>query len=82
MTTLHQMRDKAMHDARRRHGWDKAFTTKSLRNYDNRVVKYADQLVDQIRKRTGEVVNGTMWVNFLTFDIMGMLPYLLGGCVS
>lgn len=71
MTTLHQMRDKAMHDARRKHGWDKAFTTKSLRSYDNRQKKYADQLVTQIRKRSGETVNATRWLNYFAFDVMG-----------
>ncbi|RMZ86839.1 hypothetical protein DV736_g5937, partial [Chaetothyriales sp. CBS 134916] len=59
LTTLHQMRDKAMHDARRRHGWGKAFTTKSLRAYDSRLIKYADQLLAQIRRRTGEATNAT-----------------------
>ena len=72
MTTLHQMRDKAMHDARRRHGWDKAFTAKSLRSYDNRQLKYADQLVTQIRKRSGEAVNATQWLNYFAFDVMGI----------
>ncbi|KIW03129.1 uncharacterized protein PV09_05771 [Verruconis gallopava] len=75
MTTLHQMRDKAMHDRRRRHGWDQAFTTKSLRAYDSRLIKYADTLVDQIRKRSGEVVNGTSWLNYLAFDVMGDMAF-------
>ena len=71
MTTLHQMRDKAMHDARRRHGWDKAFTTKSLRSYDSRQLKYTNQLISQIRKRSGVSVNATEWLNFFAFDVMG-----------
>lgn len=72
MTTLHQMRDKNMHDARRRHGWDKAFTTKSLRAYDARLLKYADGLVNQIRKRSGKPVNATTWTNYFAYDVMGM----------
>lgn len=72
MTTLHQMRDKNTHDRRRRHGWDKAFTQKSLRAYDSRQLKYTDQLIEQIRKRAGEAVNATMWLNYFAFDIMGM----------
>jgi hypothetical protein len=76
MTTLHQMRDKNMHDARRRHGWDKAFTTKSLRAYDSRLLKYSDGLVNQIRKRSGKPVNATSWTNFFAFDVMGQPPFL------
>ena len=64
-----------MHDARRRHGWDKAFTTKSLRGYDNRELKYADQLVGQIRKRSGQPVNATQWLNYFAFDVMGDLAF-------
>ena len=71
MKTLHQMRDKGMHDKRRKHGWDQAFTTKSLRAYDGRLVKYADTLVDQIRKRSGKAVNGTAWTNYFAYDVMG-----------
>ena len=71
MTTLHQMRDQAMHDRRRRHGWDKAFTTKSLRAYDSRQLKYADGLVNQIRKRTGKPVDATKWTNYFAYDVMG-----------
>ena len=74
MKTLHQMRDKGMHDRRRKHGWDQAFTTKSLRAYDGRLVKYADTLVDQIRKRSGKAVNGTAWTNYFAYDVMGVYP--------
>jgi tryprostatin B 6-hydroxylase len=71
MTTLHQMRDRAMHDRRRRHGWDKAFTTKSLRAYDSRLLKYADNLVNQIKKRSGKAVSATSWTNYFAYDVMG-----------
>jgi cytochrome P450 len=71
MVSLQQMRDRAQHDQRRRHGWDKAFTTKSLRNYDSRVAKYVDQLVNQIHQRSGETVNATSWFNYFAFDVMG-----------
>jgi cytochrome P450 family 628 len=73
MATLHQMRDRALHDRRRRHGWDMAFTTKLLRAYNARVLKYTDQLLQQLRMRPGKVVNGTNWFKYFAFDIMGML---------
>ena len=81
MTTLHQMRDKAMHDARRHHGWDKAFTAKSLRAYDSRQLKYADQLVSQIKKRSGEAVDATHWLNYFAFDVMGMRVKVVTHCI-
>ncbi|KAH7014463.1 cytochrome P450 [Microdochium trichocladiopsis] len=74
-TSLHQMRDRAEHDKRRRAGWDKAFTTKSLRAYDSRVVKYADLLIGQLRKRSGQVVNATDWFLWYGFDVMGDLAF-------
>ncbi|KAH8682042.1 cytochrome P450 monooxygenase-like protein [Xylariales sp. PMI_506] len=75
MTTLHQMRDKSLHDQRRRHGWDKAFTTASLRSYDSRLTKYANLLVSQLAQRSGQTVNATDWFNWLAFDIMGDLAF-------
>ncbi|KXJ87901.1 cytochrome P450 [Microdochium bolleyi] len=75
LTSLHQMRDRAEHDKRRRAGWDKAFTTKSLRAYDSRVVKYADLLIGQLRKRSGQVVNATDWFLWYGFDVMGDLAF-------
>lgn len=75
LTTLHQMRDKSLHDKRRRHGWDKAFTTKSLRMYDARVVGYADTLIKQMRLRAGQEVNVTKWFNYYSFDVMGLSPF-------
>jgi len=65
------MRDRAEHDRRRRSSWDKAFTTKSLRAYDSRVVKYADLLIEQLRKRQGQTVNVTDWFLWYGFDVMG-----------
>ncbi|KAF1809510.1 cytochrome P450 [Eremomyces bilateralis CBS 781.70] len=75
MTSIHQMRDKRLHDQRRRHGWDKAFTTKSLRGYDSRIIHYADQLVDQIAERSGQVVNASKWLGYFAFDFMGDLAF-------
>ena len=75
LTTLHQMTDRAMHDKRRRHGWDKAFTTKSLRAYDPRLLKYTDQLMGQLRARAGSPVNASSWINYFAFDVMGDLAF-------
>lgn len=65
------MRDPVLHDKRRRHGWDRAFTAASLRSYDSRVIKYADILVRQIHATAGQPVDATKWMNYYSFDVMG-----------
>jgi tryprostatin B 6-hydroxylase len=45
----------------------KAFTTKALRSYDGRLIKYTDQLIDQLRRRSGQVVNAREWVHYFAF---------------
>ncbi|KAI0597614.1 cytochrome P450 monooxygenase-like protein [Biscogniauxia sp. FL1348] len=75
LTNLTQIRDKALHDMRRRHGWDMAFTADALRDYDTRIAKYADQLVAQMRRRNGEVVDAARWFEWYSFDIMGDLAF-------
>jgi cytochrome P450 len=71
LTNLVQMRDNAEHDRRRRHGWDAAFTTKALRSYDSRVIKYANQFIAQMNRRLGQSVNVTNWLEWYVFDVMG-----------
>ncbi|KAH8197541.1 hypothetical protein TruAng_008277 [Truncatella angustata] len=73
--SLQQIRDPVLHDKRRRHGWDKAFTATSLRAYDSRIVKYADILVLQLRKTGLRTVNVTEWFNSFAFDVMGELTF-------
>lgn len=71
LLNLVQLRDRAEHDRRRRHGWDLAFTTKALRSYDSRILKYADQFVAQMQERAGQSVNITDWLEWYAFDVMG-----------
>ncbi|KAI1123217.1 cytochrome P450 [Nemania abortiva] len=76
LLNLVQLRNKAEHgDRRRRHGWDLAFTTKALRSYDSRVIKYADQFVTQMERRIGQNVNITDWLEWYAFDVMGDLAF-------
>ncbi|KAI0532394.1 cytochrome P450 monooxygenase-like protein [Xylaria digitata] len=75
LLNLVQLRDRAEHDRRRRHGWDLAFTTKALRSYDSRVIKYADQFVAQMQRRAGQAVNITDWLEWYAFDVMGDLAF-------
>ncbi|KAF4446983.1 hypothetical protein F53441_9454 [Fusarium austroafricanum] len=73
-TNLLADRDKKSH-AHRRKAWDRAFTAKSLRGYEHRVVKYANLLIDQIDNMKGKAFNLSTWINFYTFDIMGDLAF-------
>ncbi|KAI0191579.1 cytochrome P450 [Astrocystis sublimbata] len=75
LLNLVQLRDRSEHDRRRRHGWDMAFTTKALRSYDSRVLKYADQFVAQMQRRSGEAINVTNWLEWYAFDVMGDLAF-------
>ncbi|KAJ4250142.1 hypothetical protein NW762_011953 [Fusarium torreyae] len=67
-------RNKKQH-AHRRKAWDKAFTAKALRDYEDRVVKYTRQLTENIDKMKGNPLNLKQWINFYTFDIMGDLAF-------
>ncbi|KAI0191377.1 cytochrome P450 monooxygenase-like protein [Xylaria flabelliformis] len=75
LLNLVQLRDRAEHDRRRRHGWDLAFTTKALRSYDSRVLKYADQFVAQMQRKAGQAINVTNWLEWYAFDVMGDLAF-------
>ncbi|KAI1348665.1 cytochrome P450 monooxygenase-like protein [Xylaria sp. FL0043] len=75
LLNLVQLRDRAEHDRRRRHGWDLAFTTKALRSYDSRVIKYADQFIAQMHRRAGQAINVTDWLEWYAFDVMGDLAF-------
>ncbi|RKL41492.1 hypothetical protein BFJ72_g5384 [Fusarium proliferatum] len=59
----------------RRKAWDRAFTTKALRDYEHRVLKYTKLLTDRIDEAKGKPFNIALWVNFYTFDIMGDLSF-------
>lgn len=58
-------RDHAYHMQRRR-PWARAFNVNSLKEYEPHIEKRAQQLVDELAKRQGEVVDLTEWVSFFT----------------
>jgi cytochrome P450 family 628 len=72
---LQQLRDKAVHDRRRRLRYDPAFTAKALRDYEPRVLRHATTLTQQFRVRAGQDVNATQWSAFYFWDIMGDLSF-------
>ncbi|KAM0335212.1 hypothetical protein ACHAQA_000254 [Verticillium albo-atrum] len=74
VVSLQLVRDHKEH-SRRRKTWDKGFGSKALRDYEPRVVKYTDQLLDQIGKTEGKPLNVSNWFNFYSFDVMGDLAF-------
>ncbi|KAG5974439.1 hypothetical protein E4U58_003055 [Claviceps cyperi] len=67
-------RDKDDH-TRRRKTWDKAFSTKALRDYEPRVAKYTSSLLQQIGEHQGIPFDASKWFNFYSFDVMGDMAF-------
>lgn len=76
LLSLHQTRNKKQHDIRRKH-WEKGLNVKSLRNYESRVVKYTDKLLEQLRSLGGNPkgLNVSKWFNYFSFDVMGDMAF-------
>ncbi|KAI5927402.1 putative cytochrome P450 [Camillea tinctor] len=55
-----------------------AFRTSALRSQEHVIQEHVDLLVSQIRRRgvsTGEALNMALWLEWLTFDIIGELTF-------
>ncbi|KAI9036030.1 cytochrome P450 [Aspergillus affinis] len=72
--SLQLERDKKIH-ARRKKVWDRGLNDKSLRLYESRVVKYANQLVDVIEQHVDTSIDMAKWCNYYAFDVMGDLSF-------
>jgi cytochrome P450 family 628 len=81
LTTVQQMREKHMHDRHRKSAWDPAFTAGSLRNYEPRILKHANRLMQHLRDTSGQSVNATQWLSFFSFDVMGKFSVALFHCL-
>ncbi|KAJ5724989.1 uncharacterized protein N7483_006346 [Penicillium malachiteum] len=71
---LHSVRIKDKHDARRRI-WSKCLSPRALREFEEREVTYVDLMITQIRKRAGEPLNITHWINFFIFDVIAEFAF-------
>ncbi|TVY78438.1 Cytochrome P450 monooxygenase FCK2 [Lachnellula suecica] len=69
LVSLHQCRDRALHDKRRR-TWDRGFSVK-----ESRVQSYGNDLVRQIASFRGKPINASLWFNYYSFDVMGELAF-------
>lgn len=47
----------------------------ALRDYESRVIKYSDELMDQMKGFSGKPFNASLWLNFYSFDVMGDLAF-------
>ncbi|KAI0204852.1 cytochrome p450 monooxygenase [Astrocystis sublimbata] len=72
--SLQTIRSKTDH-APIRKIWDRGFSAKSLRDYEPRVAKYTEQLLQQLESLVGEPLNMTQWIGFYGFDVMGDLAF-------
>ncbi|KAK4233003.1 cytochrome P450, partial [Achaetomium macrosporum] len=72
MVSLDTTRDNAVHAIRRRL-WEQAFSIKALDQNLVLVYKYADLLVEQLRRREGSPLDLGRWCEYYSFDLMGML---------
>ncbi|KAG9229378.1 cytochrome P450 monooxygenase-like protein [Amylocarpus encephaloides] len=71
---LNLERNRIIHGARRKI-WDRAFSAKSLRDYEGRVKIYTDQLMSQLNANSGKAIDACQWFNFYAFDIMGEMAF-------
>ncbi|KAI3584285.1 cytochrome P450 [Fusarium oxysporum f. sp. albedinis] len=72
--SLHMSRDKNDH-SRRRRAWDRAFSSKALRDYEPRVVKYTSQLLNRLEQSQATTIDIAKWFKFYSFDTMGGLAF-------
>lgn len=73
--SLQLLRDKQLHDKRRRVAWERAFGAKALRGYDATVIRHADELREAISKFEGKPVNVSKWFNYYTADTISALGF-------
>jgi tryprostatin B 6-hydroxylase len=64
-------RDDFEHD-QRRPVWEQGFSVSALKAYEPKLKKYVVRILNQINDRIAseEPVNVSLWLNYLTFDIM------------
>ncbi|KAH8808644.1 cytochrome P450 monooxygenase-like protein [Xylogone sp. PMI_703] len=72
--SLHTVRDRAVHDKRRRI-WDKGFSAKALRDFEGRQRAHAYVLLNQLSKRLDSPIDVSQWFNYYSFDVMGDLAF-------
>ena len=63
LVNLHTVRDKKVHDARRK-VFSKAFSPTALRDYEERVIVHCEEFVRQIKRMNGAPFDATDWFKY------------------
>ncbi|KAL1850331.1 hypothetical protein Plec18167_007432 [Paecilomyces lecythidis] len=74
LVNLHTVRDKKIHEARRK-VWARAFSPKALNEYDERIAEYSERFCRQIANYKGQPFDATRWFKFYAWDVMGELGF-------
>jgi cytochrome P450 len=60
----------------RRKAWDRAFSAKSLRDYEPRINRHTRVLLDKLKEQAHQSsVRVSNWIGFYAFDVMGDIGY-------
>ncbi|PLB36079.1 cytochrome P450 [Aspergillus candidus] len=70
LVSLHTVRDKKAHDARRK-VFSMAFSPTALNDYEKRVVVHCEEFVRQMEHEAGKPFNASDWFKYFAFDVMG-----------
>jgi cytochrome P450 len=74
VSALISQRDPVEHQRRRR-PWARAFSSASLKDYEETVVRRSKDLVDELEKRANQVIDFNQWTSFFGFDFMGDMAF-------
>ncbi|KAI9367627.1 cytochrome P450 [Aspergillus egyptiacus] len=72
LVNLHTVRDKKVHDTRRK-VFTKAFTPAAIRDYEERVLVHCEEFVRQMKRLSGRPFDASEWFKYFAFDVMGDL---------
>ncbi|KAL8279989.1 hypothetical protein RQP46_007570 [Phenoliferia psychrophenolica] len=77
-TSLIALRDHGAHQIRRRL-WDKGFSLSALKGYQPLIYLRVAELVEQLHRHEGKVIDLHRWLGFFVYDAMTDLAYGGGG---
>ena len=63
------------HASRKRNGWEEAFSTRSLEDYEGSIKSKINASISEISKEEGKVIDLGMITSWLGFDIIGLLGF-------
>ncbi|EER29322.1 Cytochrome P450 family protein [Coccidioides posadasii C735 delta SOWgp] len=73
LVNLHTVRDKKVHDARRK-VFSKAFTPTALREYEERVMVHCEEFVRQMNRLSGKPFDASEWFKYFGTFCLSVYP--------